>query len=155
VRPLLRELIVEIVRIGMLLNDSEQHRCLSVVLTNQLARAPTAPVSLPMPADRRARRVADTVLAALDQDLPVSSFARGAGASARTIERLFTRETGLSFGRWRQQARIQHAVRRLAEGAPVTTVSLECGYSSTSAFVSMFKKALGTTPGKYLAGQDS
>jgi AraC-like DNA-binding protein len=57
----------------------------------------------------------------------------------------------MSFGRWRQQARLQHAVRRLAEGASVSAIALECGYESTSAFVSMFKLALGTTPGKYCA----
>jgi AraC-like DNA-binding protein len=55
----------------------------------------------------------------------------------------------MSFGRWRQQARLQFAVRRLAEGAAVGTIALECGYESPSAFVSMFKQALGTTPGRY------
>lgn len=75
-----------------------------------------------------------------------------AGASKRTIERIFIAQTGMSFGRWRQQARLLHALRLLAVGESVTAVALEAGYDSTSAFISMFKKAFGTTPSRYHIG---
>jgi AraC-like DNA-binding protein len=58
----------------------------------------------------------------------------------------------MSFGRWRQQARLLHALRLLAVGESVTAVALEAGYESTSAFISMFKKTFGTTPGRYHVG---
>jgi AraC-like DNA-binding protein len=42
-----------------------------------------------------------------------------------------------------------HGTRLLAEGAKVTHAALESGYSTASAFISMFRKALGTTPTSY------
>ena len=71
------------------------------------------------------------------------------GVSKRTLERLFRAETGLTFGRWRQQARLLEALRLIAAGRPVTTVTLDVGYESPSAFIAMFKNALGTTPSRY------
>ena len=75
-----------------------------------------------------------------------------AGATSRTLTRLFRSETGLSFSQWRQQFRILEALRRLGRGQAVTTVALELGYDSPSAFIAMFRKALGKTPGQYFKG---
>ena len=58
----------------------------------------------------------------------------------------------MTFGQWRQQVRILEALKRLAMNEPVTTVAIELGYESPSAFISMFKKALGKTPGQYFSG---
>ena len=65
------------------------------------------------------------------------------------MERLFQDEAGMTFGRWRQQLRLMQAMRLLAEGAKVTLAALEAGYSTPSAFISMFRKTLGTTPTQY------
>jgi AraC-like DNA-binding protein len=73
----------------------------------------------------------------------------GRGASLRTIERLFQVETGMTFGRWRQQLRLVEALRLLAVGEPVTSVALDVGYESPSAFVSAFRRTFGVTPGRY------
>jgi AraC-like DNA-binding protein len=78
-------------------------------------------------------------------------LARVAGASKRTLERLFLVDTNMSFGRWRQQLSLLHAIRLLAGGDKVTTVALDAGYATASAFISMFRRALGTTPGAYFA----
>ena len=58
----------------------------------------------------------------------------------------------MTFGRWRQQLRLLHALRQLASGEKVTAAALEAGYASTSAFISMFRKQLGTTPTRYFGG---
>jgi len=71
------------------------------------------------------------------------------GASKRTIERIFQKETGMSFGKWRQQLRIMQALRLLAAGEKVSHVALEAGYSTPGAFTAMFRKLLGKTPGRY------
>jgi AraC-like DNA-binding protein/quercetin dioxygenase-like cupin family protein len=150
VPPLLREVLLEVVRVGLLDPQDELHQSLTTILLAQLARAPELAFELPLPEDPRARRVADRVRGALDQNASLAELAPGSGASRRTLERLFLAETALSFARWRQQARLQHAVCRLAEGVDVTTLAFECGYESVSAFVAMFRHALGTTPGQYL-----
>jgi len=61
----------------------------------------------------------------------------------------------MTFGKWRQQVRMLHALRLLAAGESVTTVAFEVGYDSTSAFISAFKTALGTTPGRYYADRST
>lgn len=149
VAPLLRELILECVRIGMLDGRDEHQRSLATVLRDQLHRAADLGLALPLPLDQRARRVADRLLAEPGLDLPLETLAHDAAASQRTIERLFRLETGLSFGRWRQQARLQHAVRLLAEGIAVTRVAMACGYESPSAFTQAFRRSFGATPGRY------
>lgn len=149
VTPLLRELLLEAIRIGTLIEGHQTHGALATMLCNQISMARDIGLALLLPTEARARVVAERVLTLLDGDDSLDKLTRGAGLSPRTAERLFRKETGLSFGRWRQQARLQHAVRRLAEGNSVTAVALDCGYSSVSAFVAMFKLALGETPGQY------
>jgi AraC-like DNA-binding protein len=66
------------------------------------------------------------------------------------VQRLFLGETKMTFGKWRQQLRLLHAMQTLAAGEKVTAAALEAGYNSTSAFISMFRKQMGTTPTRYL-----
>lgn len=149
VSPLLRELVREVVRLGYLDEAVPVHARLIGVILDQIVEIPVIPLSLPLPTDPRARRVADRVRADPAESHPLEVLARGSGAGKRTLERLFSRETGMSFGRWRQQVRLLHALRRLAAGDSVTRVGLDVGYDSTSAFIEMFRRALGTTPGRY------
>ena len=83
--------------------------------------------------------------------LSANDWAARAGVSPRTFSRLFQRDTGMTFRQWRQQLRLLSALRRLAAGQRVNQVALELGYESPSAFVAMFRRALGTTPGRYFA----
>lgn len=149
VAPLLRELILHTMREGMLRRDDAAHRHLVDVLLDQLRALPAAPLELPLPRDGRALRVARLLQDHPAESATLGELARRAGASRRTLERLFHLETGMSFGRWRQQARLLHAMRLLAAGETVTTTALEVGYDSTSAFIAAFSQVLGTTPGRY------
>ena len=149
VTSLLRELILETLRRGMLVDDVPEDVCWTAVLLDQLARSPAAPLQIKLPADVRARRVAERVQMDLSVTTPIARLARGSGASVRTLERLFLRETGMTFGRWRQRAKVLGALKLLAAGDSVTAAALAVGYDSTSAFIAMFKRVLGTTPGSY------
>lgn len=149
VSPLLRELILEAVRIGALEAGNVLHGHLAGLIAAQVGSAARLKLDLPLPTDSRARRVADRARAELRHAATLAELASGCGASPRTIERLFLAETNLSFGQWRQQARLQHALRRLTESVDVASVAGECGYESVSAFVSMFRQAVGVTPGQY------
>jgi AraC-like DNA-binding protein len=149
VSPLLRQLVLEAVRRGPLWQGIGMHRHLAGLVVHQLTAATRLRLDLPLPRDARARRLADRVRRELGGAQTLAELADGSGASPRTLERLFLAETGLSFGQWRQQARLQHALRRLAESVDVATVEGECGYESVSAFVSRFRLAIGVTPGQF------
>jgi AraC-like DNA-binding protein len=152
ISPLLRELILHAVKLGALdVEVPTQSRIIGVIL-DELEALSVIPLQLPVPRDPRALRVAEQVRQNPSERCSLQEISRAAGASKRTIERLFIAQTGMSFGRWRQQARLLHALRLLAVGESVTAVALEAGYESTSAFISMFKKAFGTTPSRYHVG---
>jgi AraC-like DNA-binding protein len=151
VAPLLRELILHIVRIGMLDADDPGHARMEGLLIDLLAAGETAPLELPLPVDPRARAFAERLLAESGAEAPFAELARGAGASLRTLQRLFLAETGLSLDAWRGRARMQQAVVSLSSGSPVTEAALECGYQSASAFIAAFKRTFGSTPGRYRA----
>lgn len=149
VTTLLRELVLEIQRRGMLRDDDPPAARLAQVLVDQIRVTPDVALELPWPRDPRALRLARLVAERPARTEPLGELCLGSGAGARTLERVFVRETGLSFGRWRQRARLLHALRRLAAGESVTSTALEVGFSSTSAFIAMFRRALGRTPGRY------
>ncbi|WP_419191389.1 helix-turn-helix domain-containing protein [Saltatorellus ferox] len=147
--PLLRELILETLRVGMLADDIPEHARLAAVLADQITHTREAPLRIKLPTDARARAVAKSAQVDLSLAVPLSELVRGSGASLRTIERLFVQETGMTFGRWLQRVKALHALERLAAGDSVTAAGLAVGYDSTSAFIAMFKRVLGTTPGHY------
>jgi AraC-like DNA-binding protein len=152
VAPLLRELILHVVRLGMLDTENPAHARLEDLLVDLLAAAETAPLELPLPADPRAAAFAERLLADPAADLTLAHMARGSGASLRTLQRLFLAGTGLSLEAWRGRARMQRAVVSLSSGAPVTEAALDAGYQSASAFIAAFRRAFGVTPSRYRAG---
>lgn len=153
VPPLLRELILTAMILPPLYDEQGPDGRLIEVLLDRLAVLPVAPLHLPMPADRRLRRITEALSAEPGDERPLSAWAEQAGASTATLERRFRAETGMSFGTWRQQLRLVVALERLALGQPVTRVALELGYASVSAFIAMFRRSLGTTPGRYFQAE--
>jgi len=149
VSPLLQQLIVHLCSYGKLSRRSKVHAHLIDVLVDQLEAVKTVPLQLPTPSDQRAARVAAALQSDLGESRSVDWACKKAGASKRTIERLFRQETRLSLGKWRQQLRLLRSLQLLAAGEKITSAALEAGYSTPSAFIAMFRKALGTTPRKY------
>jgi AraC-like DNA-binding protein len=122
-----------------------------MVILDQIRSMAIAPLELPIPEDVRLQKIYKQLSSNPGDSRRLEDWGKEVGATGRTLARRFRLETGLSFGQWRQQIRILEALRRLGMKEPVTTVSIELGYESTSAFISMFKKALGKTPGQYFA----
>ncbi len=147
VSPLLRELIVAVTELPRTYADEGPESRLIAVLVDTLEAAEEAPLALRLPEDRRAIAVADALIADPADDRSLDDWGRAVGASGRTLARLFQTETGLTFAEWRRR-RLHAALERLAAGQAVTTVALDLGYRSPSAFVSMFKRNLGVTPGQ-------
>ena len=150
--PLLRELILEAMAIPPLYDEDGPDGRIMRVILDRLRSLPAAPLHLPRPQDPRLARVTEALRAEPGDGRPLEAWARTAGASSRTLARLFQRETGLTFRAWRQQARLLQALVLLAEETPVTTVALDLGYDSPSAFIAAFKRAFGVTPARYFRG---
>ena len=119
------------------------------VLLDEITVLPLIPLDLPMPRDPRGVRAAAWIRAEPAARHTLAEVARGAAASARTLERLFRSETGLPFGVWRQRAGCFAPCNCWRRGSAVAGVASAVGYESTSAFVAAFRRALGTTPGRY------
>jgi AraC-like DNA-binding protein len=149
VTPLLRELVLRASRLGVLDRKIPTDARLIAVVLDELADPSEVPLQLPMPRDGRAKRLAALLEARPHDQRSVTELARQAGASRRTVERLFLAETKMTVGEWRRRLRLLHGVRLLAGGESVTNAALDAGYASTSAFIAAFKKTLGVTPGKY------
>lgn len=151
VEPLLRELILHVLAEGMLDPARPEHARLAAVLVDRIAAAPCEDLALPLPSDARAAALAERLLAGPEGREGLAGLAVGTGASLRTLQRLFPRETGLSLEAWRRKARLLHGLARLTAGAAVTEAAFDCGYDSPSAFIAAFRRQFGTTPSRYRA----
>jgi AraC-like DNA-binding protein len=149
VSPLLKELILHACTFSSLKKTVRRQDHIIELIIDQLEAIQTVPLLLPHLSDARAIRVADVLLSDPSESRTLEQLCAKSGASKRTVERLFQEEAGVTFGKWRQQLRLMHALRVLAEGAKVTRAALESGYSTPSAFISAFRKTLGTTPALY------
>lgn len=149
VSSLLRELIRHIVGKGPLDQAIGEHDRLIAFLLDQVKLLKTIPMQLPWPQDERAKIASQWMTAHPDDSCTVSQLAQKAAVSPRTLERIFLEETGLTLGRWRQQARLFHALRLLARGDAAAKVAIQTGYASPSAFTFAFRRFFGTTPGNY------
>ena len=149
--PLLREIILHILRIGMLAPARPAHDRIAGLLVDLPVEARPQDLSLPLPGDARARRLAEHVRGAPADPRELSELAAMAGASLRTLQRIFLRETGLTIEMWRQKARLLHAIGGLSSGGTVTEAAFDCGYQSVAAFIAAFSRQFGVTPGRYLA----
>jgi len=148
VSPLLGEMILHILAIGMLDPALETHDRLAGVLMDLIDAASPLELALPMPADARAVRLAATIGADPGARTELDALARQAGGGLRTLQRLFARETGLSLDAWRQKARLVRAASALLNGESVTEAAFASGYDSPSAFIAAFRRQFGTTPGR-------
>jgi AraC-like DNA-binding protein len=119
------------------------------VLRDRLRRTAQEPISLPAARDPRLSCACAIALEHLETQMPLAALADAALTTERTLSRLFHRETGMSYPQWRAQARAIHAMILLAQGESVTDTASLCGWSTTSAFIDSFRRAMGQTPGAY------
>lgn len=150
ITPLMRELIVEAVRIGELRLRNRLHCALRDLLVSQLEAASPMPISLTLPQDSRARAIADRVMSHPGERQTFAALCGPAGANVRTMQRIFRRQTGTDFEFWRRQVRLMKAIELLVSGESVKEVAYALGYRQPTAFVEMFRGILGTTPAAWV-----
>ncbi len=151
VSPMLREMILRLADVpGGYAPDDHVGRLVRVLL-DELALMPKEGLELPVSSHPKIAMIAAALTAEPGDRRTLAEWADHVAMSERSLKRLMVQETGLTFGRWRRQLHLVIALRELAGGATVQRVSSDLGYESVTAFIVMFKKALGTTPTRYFA----
>lgn len=149
VSPLLRELLVEAVRIPLTREFSARDEILFRLLIEELKNSGEIPLHLPLPIDSMLKSICESLIERPANRLNAREWADSIGVAERTLHRLFSQETGMTFARWREQARLLSALRELAEGKSGAEVALNCGYSSQSAFSAMFRRHFSAPPSTF------
>jgi AraC-like DNA-binding protein len=119
------------------------------VILDEIRGLPVEPFGLPLPRDLRLARIARALIENPADDRDLESWAHWAAISSRTLSRRFVAETGFTFTAWRQRARLMRSLEMLAADVPVTTIALDLGYSTASAFIGLFRRTFGETPSTY------
>lgn len=148
--PLLRELVIRSAELPMHYEKGSMASRLMTLLLDEMALMQPGRVHLPMSTDKRLGKLIEWIMANPSSPGSIDSWAERMHVSPRTLSRLVSRETGMSFGRWRRQLHILLALQWMAKGATVQDVADGLGYENASNFVVMFRKVLGETPGRYL-----
>jgi AraC-like DNA-binding protein len=128
--------------------DAQSERVAAVIL-DEIGSLPIEPFGLPLPRDRRLLRVAQALLDDPADRRDLDAWAGWAAVSSRTLSRRFVTETGFSFTAWRQRARLLRSLEMLAAGQPVSTIALDLGYATASAFIGLFRRVFSETPAAY------
>jgi AraC-like DNA-binding protein len=147
--PLLVELLRRMVDHGNDYQPGGPPARLAQVLLDELASLKTTNLFLPVSKDPRLTRVMQELIEKPDSQENLETLAKRSGASLRTLARLFKSETGMTFAQWKTRLVLVESIDRLNRGASITEVALDLGYSTTSAFVYMFRTNLGVSPGRY------
>ncbi|HGJ5898856.1 MULTISPECIES: helix-turn-helix transcriptional regulator [Arsenophonus] len=128
---------------------------LANVLIDQLKRSPIQKTYLPASKDK----FLAPILAQLQQNpadnTALAIWAKRVYTSERTLSRRCQQELGMSFSEWRQRLRFLHAIMKLEQGQTVQQVAFDVGYSSASAFITMFQQISGTTPERFRQKSDA
>jgi AraC-like DNA-binding protein len=146
VRPLLRELIVEIHALAALPAEPAYEQRLAAMLVEQLGRARPVPFSLPWPNSAALKTICASLYADPADTRGMQDWAGACGMSARTLARKFEHELGMNFRSWQRAMRLFRAMELLGSGRNVTATALELGYGSSAAFIYMFHQATGRSP---------
>lgn len=149
ISPMIRELILYLSDQDAGYDREGSTARLAAVLLEQLSNASVDQLHLPISDHPKIQQITYALTKDLADRRTLAQWARNLAMSERSLARLVQRETGLSFGRWRRQLHLIGALRQLAEGLSVQRVAANLGYESVTAFITMFKKALGKSPAQY------
>jgi len=148
ISPLLRELILYAAKMDDQNHPGPNERLIEVIL-DQVKDLPSAPLFLPVADDPRLHKIMDALRENPADQRALADWGGLVGSSERTLARLFQSQTGYTFGQWREKVRLLAAIEALGNGQSVTSLAFDMGYQSQSAFIAMFKRSLGKTPGQF------
>ena len=143
---LLRELVLALIDEPVVYDEKGRGGAAAFLILSEIAKARRLALVIPMPRDPRLLRVCNALMADPSNRTTLDNWVDTAGASVRTLARLFEADLGISFAAWRQRVRFHNALEAIIAGQPITRVAERSGYQSASAFSSAFRKAMGQAP---------
>ena len=155
VPALLKELILALSDEPLAYGPDSRGSLIARMIEQEIELAKALSLHAPLPRDPRLQRLCAELLADPSDRRTLDGWSEVAGASARTLARLFERDLGMSFVQWRRRVRFQSALEALSQGVPVSVVARLHGYRSPSAFSAAFHKATGHAPSRVMPGMDS
>jgi AraC-like DNA-binding protein/quercetin dioxygenase-like cupin family protein len=154
VSPLLRELVVHLDTAAGAADASPREQAIALLILDELRCAAPVRLGLDLPREKRLRSLCEAVIDDPLRHGTLQGWADEAGASARTVARLFRHELGTTFGEWRQQVRLAKALSLASAKRPISHIASELGYASPSAFSAMVRRTVGATPRRFLGSVD-
>lgn len=133
-------------------------RVFTMHLIREHSSRPPPKRGLPLPAptisSARMQHVREVIEAELDGDLGLARLAAEAGVGEHAFSVAFTKAFGETPHRYVIVRRIERAKHLLrTSDLPVVEVAVQTGFSSQSHLATVFKRAVGATPGGYRAGK--
>ncbi|TYK66820.1 AraC family transcriptional regulator [Colwellia echini] len=153
VSPLVKELILKVIKIGTNYPSKGKERRLMEVVIDEISELIPSNLALPWSDHPKLQTIMQIILNAPSSNNTIEEWASLSHVSARTLSRLFNKELNMTFSKWRMQTRLFYALEKLHEGKSVTFIALELGYSTPSSFISAFKRSLGKSPLEYISIQ--
>ena len=154
ITSLVRELVLYLAEQGQDYSPDSKTARLAAVLLEHIPDVPVEALHLPVSDHPKIRNMAEALFNEPDDRRTLKQWAAHLVTSERSLARLIKEATGMSFGRWRQQLHLMIALSHLAEGQSVQRVAGTLGYDSVSAFITMFRKALGKSSTQYFSSLD-
>lgn len=132
-------------------DDAARRRGIEQLILAELKRARPLALGVALPQEARLRRLCEAMLRDPGRHAGLDDWAAEAGASPRTLNRLFREQLGTSFAQWRSQLLLAHALTLAARGRPMSHIATELGYASASAFSAMVTRTVGMPPSRFFA----
>jgi len=151
VSSLLRELAMHLDVTPGVPHCNARQAHLSALVLDELRHARAVPLGVDLPQDKRLRALCEAVLDDPTRWNTLDTCAQGAGASPRTVARLFRSELKTTFLQWRQQVLLAKALSMAARKVPMAVIAAELGYASPSAFTAMVRRSVGAPPSRFFA----
>lgn len=149
VSSLLKELILRATELPMEYDEAGPEGKVMDLILSEIKQSQGGRLYLPTLKDERLKRLEALISNDLSDNQNLETWASQLHVSGKTLNRLIYKETGTSFSNWRQSLRIHMALLRLAAGEQITSVALDVGYATPSAFTRMFRRVMGVAPSEY------
>jgi AraC-like DNA-binding protein len=151
ITPLVKELMFALAGSNQHYGSHSKTARLAQVLFEQLTEMPIQYLDFVLSKNRVIQAMSQQLISQPGDRKTLPLWAEQFALTERTLARLIKKETGMTFGKWRTQLHIITSLQALSDRQSVQQVSELLGYESVSAFITMFKKVMKTSPMKYMS----